>query len=631
MLNLHLFWHAASCALGLCLATAVGAEQRAVNALLIEPNAVPSHVRAQGGALEVRWSVDQMQSLRLNFGGSAAAKMQFSDTDAKLSVQTKAGEFGEILQADLPALTLDFVFNKLRIQRTVRASLLMAPGMLTAQWRDAQGQLWLQGGHAHPQISLRESGGSIEVRYLDLRIGPALAAQMGYPEIVDQYLGVANLSMPIVEQYALRGTPSCENPNWPSPTNKADVSLTEVSGFSPMRCSGCDGPGMTNGAIVVVPNATLKNVGLYDVPWYQKFSAGGPPYNNDQHPFLIWNMYRQDQDGVLRQFGKSGLKHAFFAANTGCDCPGGYVLGLNCEDAYGGASNDTPGDNTCSGDGTFCFQGVRSEMIPQLGLFGRCGSRFDPNCDGNQSDVVPYSPLEHRMLIPESELTAPAGSGVRWFGDAWYVVRDDGFWMNNIGSREITPNWVPFSFGGGVWQFLDSAPYQQGTILHRWHQSAPAAISRLTLVNTARGMVVIEVRASQLAPNQWRYQNTVFNLDFSVAQTSGADLQFRVLENRGINAITFAPSAPANLSFVRMVDTDLSPNNDWLASNQGIALRIAAVGGANTQDWGTLHTYIYDSSLPPGDMDVRISGLDAVEYSAQILGPTGAWFANGFE
>lgn len=589
-----------------------------------------SYVRAQGGTLEVRWSADQLQSLQLNFGKSAATKMQFIEADAQLTVQTRAGEFGEILQADLPALNLDFIFDKKRIQRSLHARFQLEPGMLTAQWLDAQGQLWLKGGHAHPQILLQETGARIEVRYLDLRIGPALAAQMGYPAIVDQYLGVAQLSMPIVEQHALRGTPSCLNPSWPSQNSKADVSLTELSGFHPMRCSGCDGPGMVDGGIVVVPTATLKNVGLHDVPWYQKFSAGGPPYNNDQHPFLIWNMYRQDQDGVLRQFGKSGLKHAFFAANTGCDCPGGFVLGRNCEDAYGGASNDTPGDTTCSGDGTFCFQGVRSEMIPQLGLFGRCGSRFDPNCDGNQDDVVPYSALEHRMLIPESELSAPSGSGVRWFGDAWYVVRDDGFWMNNIGSREITPSWVPFSFGGGVWQFLDSSPYQQGTILHRWHQNAPPN-SRLSVINTARGVVVIEVRASQLAPNQWRYQNTVFNLDFSVAQTSGSDLQLRVLENRGINAITFAPNAPANLSFVRSVDTDSSPNNDWLASNQGSVLRVAAVGGANTQDWGSLHTYIYDSSLPPGDMAVLISGLDGVEHVGQILGPTSVWFANGFE
>lgn len=623
------FWRTASCALALCLATSIGAQPPPIAMLTDAPEAAPSQVRAQGGVLDVRWSVDQMQSLRLNFGAGAAAKMQFTDSKARMSVQSKAGEFGEILQADLPALTLDLVFNKQRIERTLRASLLLVPGMLTAQWRDDQGAVWLQGGHAHPQISLADSDPRIDVRYLDLRIGPAMAARMGYPALVGQYLGVANLSMPIIEQPALRGS-SCANPNWPSPTNTADVSLTDVNGFSPMRCSGCDGPGMVDGAIVVVPTANLRNVGQYDVPWYQKFSAGGPPYNNDQHPFLIWNMYRQDQDGVLRQFGKSGLKHAFFAANTGCDCPGGFILGLGCEDAYGGASNDTPGDTTCSGDGTFCFQGVRSEMIPQLGLFGRCGSRFDPNCDGSQSDVVPYSPLEHRMLIPESELTAPVGSGVRWFGDAWYVIRDDGVWMNNIGSREITPNWVPFSFGGGVWQFQDSSPYQQGTILHRWHQNAPAN-SRLTVINTARGIVVIEVRASQLAPNQWRYQNTVFNLDFSVAQTSGSGLALRVLENRGINAITFSPGASANLSFVRMVDTDTSPSNNWVATNPGNALRIAAVGGANTQDWGTLHTYIYDSSLPPGEMAVQISGLDAVEHTAQILGPTSVWFANGFE
>ena len=27
-----------------------------------------------------------------------------------------------------------------------------------------------------------------------------------------------------------------------------------------------------------------------DIHWYAKFSGNFPPYNNDQHPYLIWNL-----------------------------------------------------------------------------------------------------------------------------------------------------------------------------------------------------------------------------------------------------------------------------------------------------------------------------------------------------
>jgi hypothetical protein len=57
------------------------------------------------------------------------------------------------------------------------------------------------------------------------------------------------------------------------------------------------------------------------VPWYSKFSGSFPPYNNDQHPFLVWNMYRV-ANGAIQQIGASGMKHAFLTINSNCLQPG---------------------------------------------------------------------------------------------------------------------------------------------------------------------------------------------------------------------------------------------------------------------------------------------------------------------
>src|SRR5690606_23535220 len=104
--------------------------------------------------------------------------------------------------------------------------------------------------------------------------------------------------------------------------------LSTYAQFS--RCQGCTGND-GSGNMVITPSATLKNnvnegtarptvandplgtsteLWTASIPWYQKFTAPSPPYNNDQHPYLIWNMYRTNPDGSFEQIGRSGVKHA---------------------------------------------------------------------------------------------------------------------------------------------------------------------------------------------------------------------------------------------------------------------------------------------------------------------------------
>ena len=106
---------------------------------------------------------------------------------------------------------------------------------------------------------------------------------------------------------------NCNFAGTPAPnggTYQADLFMLA---FDPQfsRCNGCTGPS-GHGTVVFTPSSSLKNnvndgslqvtipnqgaLGTSnvpwaaDIPWYTKFSGSFPPYGNDQHPFLIWNM-----------------------------------------------------------------------------------------------------------------------------------------------------------------------------------------------------------------------------------------------------------------------------------------------------------------------------------------------------
>ncbi|MDW8479492.1 MAG: hypothetical protein RML12_06195 [Xanthomonadales bacterium] len=96
--------------------------------------------------------------------------------------------------------------------------------------------------------------------------------------------------------------------------------------------------------MVFAPGAALRNGDderTADVPWVRKFTVS--PWNypypgNDQHPYLVWNLYRI-RDGRLEQIGASGVKHAFYTINWycapgACGAGGGQILGRACYDIY---------------------------------------------------------------------------------------------------------------------------------------------------------------------------------------------------------------------------------------------------------------------------------------------------------
>src|SRR5690606_22348495 len=156
---------------------------------------------------------------------------------------------------------------------------------------------------------------------------------------------------------------SCSPYPWPGvavpgvsgETYQADLFMQSFT-TQPVGCqtggsAGCAGPnGALTGIAAFAPSSTLKNnvndgtlqptipgdpLGTSsakytaDVAWYQKFTGNSAPYGNDQHPYLIWNLYRLYPDGSIEQIGRSGVKHAFLTVNSRCisQCGGGHQLG----------------------------------------------------------------------------------------------------------------------------------------------------------------------------------------------------------------------------------------------------------------------------------------------------------------
>src|SRR5690606_9553246 len=108
------------------------------------------------------------------------------------------------------------------------------------------------------------------------------------------------------------------------------------------RCQGCTG-NSGSGNLVITPSATLKNnvnegsinatvpgdplgtstaMWTATIPWYQTFTSNSPPYNNDQHPYLLWHMYLTHPHGSLDQIGRARVKHAHLTPSGGCLCSG---------------------------------------------------------------------------------------------------------------------------------------------------------------------------------------------------------------------------------------------------------------------------------------------------------------------
>ena len=450
----------------------------------------------------------------------------------------------------------------------------------------------------------------LSVRTMDVIITEELARRLGQPEIAGWTIGELGMTANVLRQGAdpgqLAGSTKWHGlpvPGQPGATYQADLFMKSFF-MQYMRCAGCTGVG-GNGSVVFAPSSTLRNnanngslqatvagdplgtsTALYaaDIPWYEKFTGPFAPYANDQHPYLIWNMYRVNANGSIDQIGRSGVKHAFLTLNTSClDDPGdSHILGRGCEDVYSTSNNDS--NNSL---------GPRSEIIPSTNQWGRCGSIYDTNCDGavNSSGNGSY---DQRLVVNESQFSGAGQTGATYLFESWYLARQDINIYNSMGTVQ-----AGFTRNATTWSVTGNNAYKLGPAIDRWvDPSNPGANARNVEVVTPEGRLKVAVKATSLGGGLWRYDYAVMNLDFARPWTEGAEPNLRV--NRALGFDNFGvPVGSATVTDLVFSDGDLVSSNNWTPVIRDGRLTWWSSSRTNALNWGTLFRFSFTINQAP--------------------------------
>lgn len=457
----------------------------------------------------------------------------------------------------------------------------------------------------------------LNVASLDLRLDARAAAQLGTHARDGLTLADGSGHFDLATRTE-GGTSSCAVPHWPGADGGAYVADLQIDDITAqmMRCgepgcSGsactCDGPGGTDAAVVLAPRAELSNTAddnggapctpqdpcSADIPWNAKFSPARAPYGNDQHPVLIWNLYRLDPDGTIAQIGRSGVKHAFVALNTGCDCADAQILGRGCGDVYATNNNDN----------NFAV-GPRAEIVPAQARWARCGSLDDdevvsPNpdfggCDGVR-DPSGNTVWSHRLAVRESQLDPASHPGSRYLFEAWYVVRDDVNIFNSMGVIEVAPSW------DGLWNLprVTGTTFRRGPALDDWTVATDDPLPPKTdTVTDARGTLRLVSRVHALPAGRWRYDYALMNFDFLEAQLSNDPANPRLHSATGLSGFQLALPAGVRVFGSRSDDGDLLAENDWVLTASTTTLRWDAQTGGRL-GWGSLMRFTIVTDAKP--------------------------------
>lgn len=447
---------------------------------------------------------------------------------------------------------------------------------------------------------------------------------------------------------------SCAIPRWPGAeagAYVADLQMDDIA-VQMMRCgepgcSGsactCDGPGGTDAAVVLAPRAELSNTAddnggapctpqdpcTADLPWNAKFSPPRAPHGNDQHPVLIWNLYRLDPDGAIAQIGRSGVKHAFVALNIGCDCADAQILGRGCGDVYATNNND---NNVAIGP--------RREIVPAQTRWARCGALDDddvaaPNpdlggCDGVR-DASGNTVWSHRLAVRESQLDPALHPGARFLFEAWYLVRGDIDIFNSMGVIEVAPSW------DGLWNLprATGTGFRHGPALDSWTASTDDPLPpRTDTFTDARGTLRLASRVRALPAGRWRYDYALMSFDFLDAQLAGDEVNPRLQHSTGVTGLELALPAGVRVFAAASADGDLLPDNDWSLQTAGTTLRWQSAQGQHL-DWGSLtrFTLITDTAPVTGTLRSGVGDADGPAFSGWVSGTPDAdrLFAEAFE
>jgi hypothetical protein len=641
---------AGTLALALPLTALAQASRTAPKAVAAAPAAAKAQTwSAWGGTVGIRWNRDLAADLGLKIGAAQArhAELSFLEHEVfdlqpvgSLDFEVRGGNLRSFVGGSLQARgghVLDAASGRIDLTNfrlVPRAPQAGKPPLLDLV--SADGVAWFYIDRL--MYELIDGKRRLAVRTMDVRITPELARRLGAPEVADMAIADMEMTTDVQRQGADDPQPLLGSTKWhglpvpgvPGATYQADLFMTTFDAqYS--RCTGCTGAG-GNGSVVFTPSSTLRNnrnngtpiavvpgdprgtsSALYtaDIPWYQKFSGNFPPYGNDQHPYLIWNLYRLNADGTIDQIGRSGVKHAFLTLNTACDEDpfDSHILGRGCADVYSVGNND----NNQS-------LGPRSEIIPSTNQWGRCGSIYDTNCDGFQNSSTNTN-FDQRLVVRESQFSGAAHAGATFLFESWYLARQDIDILNSMGTKRVT-----FSRPGTVWVVGGNDQYKLGPAIDRWvDPAAPGPNASSVQISTAEGNVKVASKVTDLGGGRWRYDYAVMNLDFSRAITEGAEPNLRVLSNQGFNGLA-VPAGTATITDLKFSDGDLDATNDWTASVSGGNVFWVAPAG-NSLNWGTMFRFSFIANRAPGrnsfQLSIAGSGSPKVLKGSGLMAPPG--------
>lgn len=489
-------------------------------------------------------------------------------------------------------------------EQLVLSELRLVPGKepLSFELLDADNHRVFYADHMHHDFN--RAAGRLAFNFMDLHLSAWLARRIGQADHAGTSLGMLALKTSFdVPAGSVKGRPqACRNPRWSPGVDVATTAITQVQQTGAIE----------NGEVVITPGAFLVNAGLAEVPWISAFETPGGPYNNDQHPYLVWSIYKT-HDGALRQLGYSDVKHAFNAVNIDCPCPSGNVLwsavhpdnnGSPCRDFYGVSTNRMNE-----------WLGPRDEITAHLGTWDHCGSHFDASpvdCQRDH-DGANEDGEQHGLHVPESVLEDDAA--VYWF-EAWYLVRDDVNPDNNLAHVQVNP-----SKPGEAWVF-DQDPTINGPAIESWIAAASSQmLTRVDTLNTAFGRLRLAVRVDALDNGRYQYRYALMNFTFDPQVDS------------------FAITLPSDVvpDEIIFFDSDQKTSNNWTSHVENGRLRwqVRDAASANTLDWGMLFSFGFESDTAPVSTGARLLSVEGNAnpvYFMETLGPASdVIFTDGFD
>lgn len=574
---------------------------------------------ASGGSTSFQFDANLLGELRISISGPARKATSGMPGEVEFTIQR-----GEGLELWAPLSVYDgFAAGEMR--HAGRLAIEWPGGSLESdgftlrpdsaqslELIDDQGNPLFRLTYIHTMLDRDEQG--LTLWNMDVGLTPWLAGRMGYPDLAGFVIGAGfSRTRLAVPAEAPEGA-ACGPANWhDGQTFVTDVALINMSGIQEVeRQAGV--------RVAIAPNATLKNVGTADVPWFEKFTTVPPddfgdypePYSRDQHPFLVWAMYRIVDD-IPQQIGQSAVKHAFFSTNVNCGCNGGNILWsantapgpTGCEDTYSVSNNDAPQ-----------HLGVRDELPASTGAWEQCGSMFAPGatppgpCQQTAFGSDAADPgFERRLVVQESELQTANAS---YLFEGWYVIRDDINIFNTMAHRTVTPTL------GSTWTFSPYGVHTEGPAINSWvPPNTRGANQAHSVYQTENGHYSLAVKVSDAGGGMYRYVYALMNYDF--------DPKFE--------SFSLPIPSDAALNNIAFYDGDNDGGNNWALSFPTGQIRWTAPAGAELE-WGYMATFVLESDKSPSETLATLSGSEIpAELHADTLGltPGTRFYFDGFE